>query len=405
MRIAFYSDNFYPEISGISDSIITTGEELRRRGHAILYVAPWYPHKTFGLSRDAARDHLSVVRLPSVPFFRSPTGQSRVALAVGSSFQTVGKLTPDIIHVQSPYGAGIEGLRAARHFASTLVGTNHTPIAEFVRYLPTHGALAARLAQRYEGWYYGHCAITTAPCGGLIEEMRRAGFQAEACAQPNPVPLPASMPGPQERSACRRELDVRGPMILSAGRLAPEKHVDVILRAFAGALNALPAATLVVTGHGPSADALKRLAERLGVTERVRFVGFVAVRELERLYSIADAYVVMSTAESQSLSLMQAFAHGIPAVVARSRGLIDFTPPDAGFLVEPGDVTTLATRLTELLRDEERRRRMGAAGVEFVKRLSPSAMATQWEGIYERALAKRRTRTFPPETQTFRSSS
>jgi 1,2-diacylglycerol 3-alpha-glucosyltransferase len=384
MRIAFFSDNFYPEISGISESIITTGSELQKRGHEVLYVAPWYPESAYEPGRDPERDRLRVVRLPSVPFFNSPTGQARVALPIGASYRVLRAFEPDVIHTQSPYGTGLEALRAARRVGAALVGTNHTPISEFIRYLPIHGSLAIQLAQRYESWYYNHCTITTAPYAGLLDEMRRFGFRGEGWAQPNPLPITAGAAEPEERVACRRELRIDGSMILVSGRLAPEKKVDVIFRAFARALPKLPDATLVVTGHGSNEALLRRLAATLGIAGHVRFVGFVSVRDLDRLNSAADVYVVMSTAETQSLALMQAFAHGVPAVAARSRGLAAYMCPEAGRLVEPGDVDALAGELVDLLGSDNRRVQMGRAGVEFVKQFSPCAVAVEWERVFER---------------------
>jgi 1,2-diacylglycerol 3-alpha-glucosyltransferase len=392
MRIAFFSDNFYPEISGISESIITTGTELARRGHTVLYVAPWYPRRSYEAGRDPVRDGLRVVRLPSVPFFNSPTGLGRIALPVGASFPVLRSFRPDVVHTQSPYGAGLEAVVAARRFGSALVGTNHTPISEFIRYLPIHGAAAIRLAQRYESWYYNHCAVVTAPYAGLLEDMRPFGFRAEGRAQPNPLPVAPAPASAEARRAARYELEIGGPMVLVSGRLAPEKKVDVIVRAFARALPKLPGAILAVTGHGSNEALLRRLAANLGIAGHVRFLGFVSAPVLDLLYDAADVYVVMSTAESQSLSLMRAFAHGVAAIAARSRGLIAFASPDAASLVEPDDVDALAARLVLLLGDEERRRLMGQAGVELVKCFSPAGVAAEWERIFACA-CRQRTRS------------
>ena len=380
MRIAYFSDNFYPEISGISDSIITTGEELRTRGHEVAYVSPWYPASAYKASRDAARDKLLTKRLPSIPFFNSPTGQSRTVISVGASIPFLLKFKPDILHTQSPYGTGLEALLASKLLGVPLVGTNHTPLEEFLHYLPG-GRLIAPLAFAYETWYYNRCRFVTAPYQGLIDVMRTRGFKREGRGQANPVPFVASPKSEEQKQACKLELDIPGPMLLSSGRLAPEKHVDVVLRAFALVLKKIPSATMVITGHGSAEQNLKKLAGELQLGNSVRFVGFVTPEKLEQLYCTAEVYVVMSTAETQSLSLMQGFANGVPAVVARSRGLIDYCPPGCGFQVEPGDIKTLAEKI-QLLLTEPLHQGMGSAGVEFVKKFSPTAIADTWESIY-----------------------
>jgi 1,2-diacylglycerol 3-alpha-glucosyltransferase len=384
MRIAYFSDNFYPEISGISDSIITTGTELTKRGHEVVYVAPWYPQKSYQASRDPARDALAVKRVPSIPFFNSPTGQSRIALPIGSSIPFLKRFKPDVLHVQSPYGTGLEALLASKILRVPIIGTNHTMLEEFMRYLPG-GKFYTPIALAYNAWFYNRPRIVSAPYQGLIGDMRRAGLRKPGIAQANPVHFSSAIKNAEQKNACKRALHIAGPLILASGRLAPEKHVDIVVRAFARVLKDIPDATLAITGHGSNELLLKELAEKLGIASRVRFVGFVTQKELERLYCAADVYAVMSTAEAQSLSLMQAFVNRVPAVAARGRGLIDYLPPDCGFLVEPGNIEECAARLQQLIGDAALRERLGAAGASFVKNFSPEKIADEWERIYSDA--------------------
>ena len=384
MRIAYFSDNFYPEISGISDSILTTGEELRRRGHDIMYAAPWYPRRTYKKTRDAARDKLPALRLPSFHYPGSPTGQSRIAIPFGYSIPAMKRFRPDVIHAQSPHGAGLEAFFAARALGVPLVGTEHTPVEEFARYAPIPGFARAWLA--WERWYYNRCAFVTTPYQGLYDDMRHRGLRAPGRGESNPVPFVSSMFSDEERHACKTQFGVKGPLVLCSGRLAPEKRVDDVIRAFALAQKEVPHATLVITGHGTSEPGLKKLARQLDVERHVRFAGFVNFETLGRLYCTAEAYIIMSTAETQSLSLMQAYASGTPAVCADSHGLHDYTPQDCGFLVAPGDVQGAAQKLLTLFKDDALRARMGEAGAEFVKKFAPDKIAAQWEEIYNSVL-------------------
>ncbi len=393
MKIAYFSDNFYPEISGISDSIITTGEELIKRGHEVVFVAARYSAKDYkpilkydtkgNVLRDS-REDLQVKRLPSLPMPNSPTGQSRVALPILSSYEFLKDWKPDVIHTQSPYGCGIEAWLVSKLLKVPLVGTNHTPIEEFVHYAPL-GRYYEGLARTYDAWYYNRCVFVTAPYQGLIDNMRTVGFKREGRGQANSVPFASSPSTKEQKLAAKIELQLPGPVLLCSGRLAPEKKVDVILKAVAKVVEEFPTITLVITGHGSVEGSLKKLAADLGIEKNVRFLGFVDSALLPKLYRASDAYVLMSTAETQSLSLMQAFAAGVPALTARSRGLVDYTPEDCGFLIEPGNVDELASRISLLLNDPEIRERMGQAGAAFVATLTPGAIAVAWEEIYAKA--------------------
>src|SRR6185369_1725080 len=103
MRIAFFSDNSYPELSGIVDSIHVTGQELTKRGHEVVFVGPHYSNKNYAIANrhpvieggHEVVHGLPIYRLPSFPLPFSPTGQSRVALPIGSSFWHLDSFKPD----------------------------------------------------------------------------------------------------------------------------------------------------------------------------------------------------------------------------------------------------------------------------------------------------------------------
>ena len=243
-----------------------------------------------------------------------------------------------------------------------------------MHYVP-FGRQLTPIARRFDAWYYNRCRFVSAPYQGLIDEMRTVGFKRNGRAQANPVPHMKKFPRKAE-----------GRTILCSGRLAPEKQVDVVLQAFALLLKRMPEKELIITGRGAAEPGLKTLTKTIGIEKQVRFVGFVVQEELAKLYAHSDIYVIMSTAETQSLSLMQAFANGMPAIAVRSRGLIDYTKEDRGLLVAPGDAVALAKRMEELFQSKELRDRMGAAGMKFVETLSPSKIAEDWETIYKEVL-------------------
>lgn len=390
MRIAIFSDNFFPEISGISDSVITTGETLRKLGHEIVYVAPWYHEgahalikKKGGEDAHAASYALPVKRLPSLPMKDSPTGQSRIVIPFGASIPFLLRFKPDVIHTQSPFGVGLEALLASRLLRVPLVGTNHTPIEEFVQYSPLFGNRIAFFARKYFAWYYNRCVFMTAPFQGLIDRMREVGLTVPAEARANPIPLETFHAVTiEERRKAKESISEQGPIVFYSGRLAPEKHVDVLVEAFARVTHGIPNAALYITGHGAQEEILKAQAARLGVKDKVHFMGFVAGAELMRLHEAADVFVIMSTAETQSLSLMKAFASSMPAIVARAGALPDYTPSECGFIVEPGDVEALTARLLQLLNNETLRVQMGEAGAAFVTKFSPEAIAQDWEETF-----------------------
>ncbi|MDB5224441.1 MAG: hypothetical protein JWO43_63 [Candidatus Adlerbacteria bacterium] len=393
MRIAFFSDNLYPELSGIADTIVITGRELTKRGHTVCYVGPRYSKPDYDKNKQRFPsaeeqeniDGMPVVRLRSVRLPLSPTGQSRFAFPTGASFAFLKEFKPDIIHTQSAYGVGFEAKRAAKKFGVPLIGTNHTAIEDFFPF-------GTRAFMRYwDAHYYNHCDFVTAPYQALIERMREVGFKKPGTAVANPVELATFMPpSAEEKALLKQEFKLDGPVVLYVGRLGIEKCVDVVVRGFAELKKKFPTATLIATGHGAAEPYLRELADGLGVANSMRFVGFLERDVLAKTYKAADVFAFMSTSDSQSISLMQAYATGMPAVCARARGLPDYTPPEAGFLVEPGDHMALADKLTKLLREDTLRHDMGTAAQAFVQRFTPEKIAQKWEEIYRSAIENKK---------------
>ncbi|KKW45453.1 MAG: hypothetical protein UY97_C0021G0001, partial [Parcubacteria group bacterium GW2011_GWB1_57_6] len=203
----------------------------------------------------------------------------------------------------------------------------------------------------------------------------------------NPAELGAFLPAtPGEKADHRRSFGLTGPVVLFVGRLGTEKRIDVVLRAVALLVKKFPTLMFVATGHGAAEPGLKALTRKLGISRHVQFTGFLSRATLPHVYKTADVFAMMSTSDSQSIALMQAYASGIPAVCARSRGLPDYTPSDCGFLVEPGDYRALAEKISLLLIDRALKERMSAGARNFVKQFSPDTIAREWENIYESAI-------------------
>src|SRR5258708_1697492 len=179
MRIAIFSDVFYPELSGISDSLITLAKELAKRGHKIVFCAPQYSKKDYALVGQKPQEpdfgpNISFIRFPS---FSYPTGtnQGRGVIPTGSRLLRIKKFNPDIIHTQLFFGVGLEAIFAARMLTKPVVGTNHTALKEFLKYSPIRSQWFAKALLKYMNWYYERCELVTAPAPSILEGMREMG--------------------------------------------------------------------------------------------------------------------------------------------------------------------------------------------------------------------------------------
>lgn len=158
--------------------------------------------------------------------------------------------------------------------------------------------------------------------------------------------------------------------LLFCGRLDgphEQKGVDILLRSLSLVLRHQKV-VLNIIGTGPRLTQYQALAERLGVSEKVRFLGFVEHEEMPRHYQQADLFVLPSRRESFGLVLAEAMACGLP-VVATTAGAIPEVVEDGvtGVLVPPDDPEALASAVVSLLSNRPRMQAMGTAGAQRVR--------------------------------------
>jgi glycosyltransferase involved in cell wall biosynthesis len=386
MRIAIFSDNFHPELSGISDSLITSGKELARRGHVIHFYAPEYSradYKKINLEKKevALGDRIAITRFRSFPY-PTGTGQGRVVIPTVLRSIQVGRFKPDIIHVHLPFGVGLEGLCAARILGKPLVGTDHTPIAEFARYSPIKADWLGKFLVRYNAWFYNRCHFISSPAQSIFDHMASFSIQKPHRVVPNPIDLETFRPL-SDKKFLKKKYGFSKFTVLYAGRLAPEKSIDVFIKAVALLSEKILDINAVIVGKGSAEDDLRRLAEALGVKNRIKFLGFLEkAQTFAEVYNASDVFVIASATETQSLAAMQAMASGIPVIGARAWGLAEYINQDNGILVDPYDEKAFAEKILYLFKHTLARKRLGRGGVKFVQSFSPPTVAKQWEEIY-----------------------
>lgn len=393
MKIAMYSENFYPELSGITDSLIESARELGGLGHDVDFYVPKYspkdfatynvPYEEIDLGKNVTIHRMSSFRFPA------PTQQGRMVVPTFLRWIGMRKNRPDIIHVHLFFGVGMEALAASKFLKIPLVGTNHTPITEFLRYGPASGKFLDKIGLRFVSWFYNRCEQITAPSQGILDEMKQNGFCKPCRVISNPVDLRNFSPVTEElRREMKNTFMLSDFTVLYTGRLAVEKHVDVLIRAMALLKDKIPNITFAITGHGDADESLKKLVEELGLGGIVKFFGTLTVEDHAKIYKAADVFAIASTAETQSLSLMKAMATGIPSIGVNARALPEYIKKQNGFILEPGDYKGISEKILYLFENPEKRTELGKNGIAMVQGYSPAKIASEWNTLYKEVYSK-----------------
>ncbi|HET9461406.1 MAG TPA: glycosyltransferase family 4 protein [Gaiellaceae bacterium] len=198
---------------------------------------------------------------------------------------------------------------------------------------------------------------------------------------PNPAPVVPMLP---DRAALRGELELDGRVLAFAGRLGPQKSLDVALEAVA----AVPDVTLVVAGDGPHRRSLERQAVERGIEARVRFLGSVSREDVLRLFRAADASVLSSAWENFPHTVVEALAVGCPVIATAVGGVPEVVRDgENGLLVPPNDVVALADAIRRFFDDDELRRRLAEAASRSVSGYTEEAVFTRIEAELARVVA------------------
>jgi glycosyltransferase involved in cell wall biosynthesis len=370
------TDQYAPMVGGVPSVTRALARGLAGRGHAVALLAPG-PGWRGGRGAD---EQVSVSYRGSVPW---PWYEGmRLACVPGSAGRAlITAFGPDVIHAHSPATLGVTALISARRLGIPVVYTNH--------YLPVNVRPSLQRRPRaFDALFYcyvvgfsNRCSHVTAPTATALRLLHGHGLRVPSRVISNGIDRQAYSPGPAgQRIRDRYGLRPGRPLILSVGRLSPEKRADVLLDA---AARLTGDAQVAIAGTGPDEGALRARAGRLGLSGRVRFLGFVPGQDLPGLYRLADIFAIPSEAELQSLTTMEAMATGLPVVAADACALAELACHRRnGFLFSPGRAGELAAYLDILVSDPGRRAAMGAESLRIISGHDLRRSLAEWESLY-----------------------
>ena len=242
----------------------------------------------------------------------------------------------------------------------------------------------ARLAGYFDLKYYRNCDHLIGSTPDVREHFLRRGWPPGRAHVISNFALETPGAPPVDRR--QHDTPADAPVLVALGRLHKDKAFDVMLRALAR----LPGCYLWIAGEGPLQDALTRLAGELGVTDRVRFLGWID--DPTALFGAADVCVMPSRWEPLGNVILEAWHYGIPLVAAASQG--------PGFLIRDGengllapveDADALAAALRRVLADTALAGHLVAGGRRtYEASFSEAAIVGRYLELFESVLAERR---------------
>ncbi len=380
VRVGIVTATYLPSRNGVATSTALFARGLRERGHEVRIFAPRHPlmpPQEDGVYR--LNSSFAGARALGAP------ADYPVMLAPGPLLTSRLPLRGlDVLHTMHPFLAGQLALKWARLSGAPVVYTAHTQYDQYLHYAPMPKRVGRAVLRPHVSAFARRVDAVLAPGRAMVDMLREYGFQGPVDLMPNPVDLAAfrAATGAAFREAYHVAPDA--PLVVSLGRLAPEKNLDVMLRAFDRARASRPDLRLLVVGDGPSRTALEQSAP-----EGVTFTGPVPYERVPEALAAADVFITASTSEVLPMSMIEALAAGAPLVAAQSPAALDLIQEGVNGTVRAATPEALAEGLLDTLMPA-RLPTLQAGARASAAQYDLTTRAAALEAVYEDVIRRKR---------------
>ena len=286
-----------------------------------------------------------------------------------------------MVHIQSHYMIGEHVLYEAERRGVRIVATNHFMPENLNPFLPFpqwFKDIVGRISWKDMGKVMGKADVVTTPTPLAAKAMHQHAFLRKVLPLSNGIDSAAYEL--RDGEVIKRHPH---PTVLFAGRLAEEKHVNILIDAVAKTPAELNV-HLEIVGGGEVRAALESQVARLGLESRVKFLGLASDAELREAYIKADLFCMPGTAELQSLVTLEAMSASTPVLLADAMALPHLVRDgENGYLFTPNDSDDLAAKITRVLQlPAEELATMGKASRCMVEPHSIQGTLQTFEDLY-----------------------
>ncbi|WP_010677512.1 glycosyltransferase family 4 protein [Bacillus timonensis] len=364
MKIAIFTDTYYPEVNGVARTLKRFTDYLKEHEIEVKVFAPMSDSNEYVSS--------NIHRFKSLSFFLYPDCR----LAFPNMLQIraeLEKFSPDIIHVATPFNIGFCGSYYAKKLNIPLVGSYHTDFDYYLQFYDLQ--FLSNPLWSYMKWFHRPFQKLFVPSLVTKNQLEDKGFtnieiwtHGVDCELFNPY---------YNKAVVRQKYHISKTFTLTyVGRLAPEKNVDILVEI----AKALPMEwseqiQWVIVGDGPSRSKMEDAAP-----SNMIFTGFLKGTELAEVYAASDIFVFPSSSETFGNVVLEAMASGTPVIGVNGGGVRNIVQEGiTGYLCEPGNSKEVMDTILHLLENDGVRNRMGMEGRKY-------ALTQKWDVIFENLL-------------------
>jgi glycosyltransferase involved in cell wall biosynthesis len=417
MKIAMFTDAYWPRVNGVTVSVDTFSLALVKAGHEVMIVCSQYPEGNFGFAADVRpenqggkkqtdtlRERIKMLRVPSHTVFFSKEDRAAKLSKRGWVEKQLDVFAPDLIHVNTEFLIADFGFRYGKKRRLPVVYTFHTIWEDYaVNYLPHVPEGILRFVVRTgEKYLLKRSDLVIVPTPQIENMVQGYKVQVETRKLPTGVDPLLFQHDKNEIAAFRKQFEARYPAIrgkrilLFAGRVSKEKNISFIIKIFSELFAKHSDLILIIAGNGPYLEYYRDEAKQHGVGEACVFTGYVEREELSLIYGITHVFLQPSLTETQGLVTIEAMLSGIPVVGIGVLGTVQVMGGDNGGFMVRNDSGEFRDRILQLLEDQKLYREKSREAIRHSQAWTIESLTQKLCGIYREAIEQKRAQLLSP---------
>lgn len=391
LKIAMFTNNYFPFIGGVPISISRLTKELRKQGHIVYIFAPQYPKQPADLDPYIIRCKL--LRYHKTNIFNFAI----VNIFLPDIKKEFTKHDFDLIHVHHPFWMGKKGMKLAKKYKIPIVLTYHTRFDKYYHYVPVakrffKNILSHQIVKKFSQ----KCTMIFAPTETSKEYLTEIGITREIEVLPTGIDFDIFkelkfdiFKGVKEETIRSKYTKKGEALLCSVSRLSEEKNIYFMIDGikYVKERANIPFKCIIV-GEGPEKENIMNKIQEEGLSDTIILVGNIPPDEISKYYLASDFFVFSSKSETQGMVLLEAMASFCPVVAVSAGGIEDVVIDGHNGYKTNEDISEWGKKVIELLSDETKLDKMSKNAHEYAKKFSLELMARHAADVYIRAIEK-----------------
>ncbi|MBI5122707.1 glycosyltransferase [Candidatus Roizmanbacteria bacterium] len=387
MKIAFFTDSYYPQLNGVTISVANFAKELRKNGHTVYICAP----QTKQRQKEQDKD---IINLPSVKILSSYPPILMPLPTSYKGYRQIVSIDFDLVHAHGNGPFSLLGYQVAKMKQIPFALTFHSMFSKYTHYFFNGKVVKPKMVETYLRIFANICDAIITPSEKMKKELQVYGVKKPISVIPNFVYQQQFNKKNTHYLHKKFNIPLQEPIILTVGRVGKEKNFEFLISMFKELTKINKTCHLVIAGEGPEKKQLQKLAEKLEISKRVHFPGRVSTAKMPDVYADAYLFAFSSHTEVHPMVTLEAIAAGLPVVVGQDEAFDGAAVDGYNGFRAPLKEKVFAEKIHKILQDQKLRETFSENSKKLIeKNFSPQHVVNDLIDLYKKTINDQKVKT------------